>query len=104
MGVVPAQELPPCLHYTPNAYTVRDMNEDTRSLATAWGREIKTRRKALKLDQTELAEHLGVSQATVSRWESGAMLPGAVMQARLVSRLGIDPVQLHRLVTSAVPA
>lgn len=75
------------------------MNTDTRSLAAEWGREIKTRRKALKLGQVELAEHLGVSQATVSRWESGAMVPGTAMQARLVKRLGIDPKQLYDLVT-----
>lgn len=80
------------------------MNRDTSALARAWGDEIRARRKQYGLDQRQLADHLGVSQATVSRWETGVMVPGAVMQARLVARLGIDPVALHRLVSKAVPA
>lgn len=86
---------------TGNAYTLAGMNTDTRTLAKAWGYEIRTRRKMLDLDQVGLAAHLGVSQATVSRWEQGHMVPGSAMQAKLVARLAIDPVSLHRLITSA---
>ena len=37
--------------------------------------EIKTRRTALGMTQEDLAEKLGVSHITVSRWERGDSLP-----------------------------
>lgn len=37
--------------------------------------EIKTRRTALGMTQEDLAEKLGVSHITVSRWERGDALP-----------------------------
>lgn len=37
--------------------------------------EIKTRRTALGMTQEDLAEKLGVSHITVSRWERGDTLP-----------------------------
>lgn len=77
------------------------VNADSKALAKAWGREIRERRKMLGIGQIELAAHCGVSQATISRWESGAMAPRTAMQSRLVSRLAIDPVALHRIVTSS---
>jgi DNA-binding transcriptional regulator YiaG len=36
------------------------------------GAELKFARKAMGLKQTDLAEHLGVTAETVSRWENGA--------------------------------
>lgn len=39
--------------------------------------ELKRRRKALNLTQNELAEKLGVSGNTVSRWEKGESWPDA---------------------------
>jgi DNA-binding transcriptional regulator YiaG len=35
--------------------------------------ELRARRKALGLSQSDLAEALGVTQHTVSRWEEGKM-------------------------------
>lgn len=35
--------------------------------------ELRTRRKALRLSQVKLAEALGVTQHTISRWEEGKM-------------------------------
>lgn len=35
--------------------------------------ELRTRRKALRLSQERLAQALGVTQNTVSRWEVGSM-------------------------------
>ena len=39
--------------------------------------EIKTKRTALGMTQEDLAEKLGVSHITVSRWERGDTLPRA---------------------------
>lgn len=35
--------------------------------------ELRSRRKALRLSQVKLAEALGVTQHTISRWEEGKM-------------------------------
>jgi DNA-binding transcriptional regulator YiaG len=35
--------------------------------------ELRARRTALRLSQTQLAQALGVTQNTVSRWEVGSM-------------------------------
>lgn len=40
------------------------------------GEELRRRRRALAMTQTELAERLGLTQNTVSRWEKGAAVIG----------------------------
>jgi DNA-binding transcriptional regulator YiaG len=42
------------------------------SIELVGGAELKFARKALGLKQTDLAEHLGVTSETVSRWETEA--------------------------------
>lgn len=44
---------------------------------TIWGRRIKDRRKALGLNQGDLADAIAVTQAAVSRYESGENNPTA---------------------------
>jgi transcriptional regulator with XRE-family HTH domain len=41
--------------------------------------EVRCRRRALGLNQEELADVLGVKQTTVSRWESGGQVPPGVV-------------------------
>jgi transcriptional regulator with XRE-family HTH domain len=45
--------------------------------------EITSLRAQLGMSQAEFAQRLGVSQTTVSRWESGRQLPEASVQIRL---------------------
>lgn len=40
------------------------------------GEELRRRRRALGLNQTELGELLGLTQNTISRWEKGAAVIG----------------------------
>jgi DNA-binding XRE family transcriptional regulator len=47
------------------------------------GSDIKRWRTAQRIKQSALAELLGVSQATVSKWESGAWQPCAAMARRI---------------------
>jgi len=49
---------------------------------------IRTRRRANALSQTELANRLGLSQALLSKWESGKATPNEVQLSRLNEILG----------------
>jgi len=50
---------------------------------TPWPALVKRLRFLSSLKQDELAQQLGVDQATVSRWERGAYVPGIPVQKRL---------------------
>ena len=54
------------------------------------GRFIAENRKAKNLTQKELAEQLGVSDKTVSRWENGNYMPDLSMLKPLTEALGIS--------------
>jgi transcriptional regulator with XRE-family HTH domain len=58
---------------------------------------IRLRREELGLDQSELAERLGVGQQTVSRWETGSGLPRRERLPQLADALDFDPSHLLRL-------
>lgn len=68
---------------------VDDLNAELRSLRG----EIPAR--TLKPNsQVNLARRLGVTQVTISRWLTGAYLPGPKNLERLAVELGQDPVAL----------
>ena len=56
--------------------------------------QIARYRKLKGLTQEQLGETLGVSNRTVSKWESGASLPGADMIPEIADALGVS---LHTL-------
>ena len=68
------------------------------------GSEIKQWRIAERIKQSTLAQMLGVSQTTISKWESGAWIPSRAMALRLADaiysphvgrlKLGSGPVNL----------
>jgi len=60
-----------------------------REMADELSKRIRSARRALGMNQAELAEALDVNQATVSRWESGAV-PDVVMLGRLAKLAGRD--------------
>jgi len=64
--------------------------------ADRWATLIRERRTELGIRQIPLAAQLGITQQTVSRWESGE-LPPARYHARLIEVLEITPEQLHAL-------
>lgn len=51
-------------------------------------------RRGKQLTQTEVAEKMRVTQATVGRWESGDAEPDLATIARLAKVLGVDPRDL----------
>lgn len=55
--------------------------------ATLWGKYIAAYRRLKKISQEELAEILGVSAATISRWESGRQVPDLISQEEIKKRI-----------------
>ena len=58
------------------------------------GATIKELREKRNLTQAELAEEIGVSSKTVSKWESGKGLPDITMLQPLAQALGISIIEL----------
>lgn len=58
------------------------------------GTTIKQLREARKLTQTELAEKIGVSSKTVSKWETAKGLPDISLLQPLAQALGISVIEL----------
>ena len=58
------------------------------------GAFLKTLRKEKKYTQEELAEHLNVSNRTVSRWETGTNLPDIDLLVQLSDFYGVDVREL----------
>jgi transcriptional regulator with XRE-family HTH domain len=65
------------------------------------GERIRERRRANALSQTELAERLNVSQATISLWEKGKSAPGNEQLAKLNEILGGGIAPTSETVTEA---
>ena len=58
------------------------------------GTAIRQRREERKLTQAELAEQIGVSSKTVSKWETGKGLPDISLLQPLAQALGISVIEL----------
>jgi len=58
------------------------------------GATIKTLREARKLTQSELAAQIGVSDKTVSKWETAKGLPDISLLQPLAQALGISVIEL----------
>lgn len=70
-------------------------------LLRLWGRNIANFRKVQGLSVTDFAEALQVSQATVSRWESGKMAPRDYRKVDIATLLNVDVQALFPLVRAA---
>ena len=58
------------------------------------GATIKQLRESRKLTQSELADRLGVSSKTVSKWETATGLPDISLLQPLAEALGISVIEL----------
>ena len=58
------------------------------------GTTIKQLREARKLTQAELAERIGISSKTVSKWETAKGLPDITLLQPLAQALGISVIEL----------
>jgi len=60
-------------------------------------------RKAQHLTQDALAQQLGVTTRTISKWETGRETPGAETLARFVDLVHADPTLVYALLLSHRP-
>ncbi|MBR6595699.1 MAG: helix-turn-helix domain-containing protein [Oscillospiraceae bacterium] len=58
------------------------------------GNTVRQLREGRKLTQAELAERIGVSSKTVSKWETGKGLPDITLLQPLAQTLGISVIEL----------
>lgn len=61
------------------------------------GDVLRRRREERGWGQAEIADRLGVTQQTVSRWENGDSLPRPRRLLEIAELLGLDSSTLHRL-------
>ncbi|MEY9976530.1 helix-turn-helix domain-containing protein [Lysinibacillus sp. RC79] len=66
------------------------------------GELLKAKRLKKGLNQSELAEKMGVSQQSITYYESNKRIPSEKVINNYASVLGINPDQLHHLRTQAV--
>jgi putative zinc finger/helix-turn-helix YgiT family protein len=80
---VPVLEVPRCQSCGELVFTNHVDEQITDALRTQLRllapAQIRTSRKALGLLQQELAERLGVAEATISRWETGTLIQSRAM-------------------------
>jgi transcriptional regulator with XRE-family HTH domain len=62
---------------------------------SGFGELLRSRREAQGLEQVELARRLGVTQQTVSKWETGVTVPRSTRVAAIARALGLDAGLLH---------
>lgn len=55
-----------------------------------FARRLKERRKSLGLKQQDIADHLGISNTTVSKWEHGIFDPDTSTLKKLAAYLRVD--------------
>lgn len=72
---------------------------DVPGVQSGWGERLTAARQAAGLTQPELADRLGVSVRTVTRWEGAGRTeagrhPDRVDQVRLANALGTTPTEL----------
>lgn len=75
---------------------------DTKAIDAAVGNQLKIRRKALKLSQTQLGDMLGITYQQIQKYESGAnkVSPGRLVH--LSKALGVPLTFFFEGVDSAV--
>lgn len=80
--------------------TPRQPPTDRQDYAIALGKLIELARETRGMTRKELAESLGVSAATVSRFEAGQTLPNAMVLAKLAEALKLPPSAFNEVVSS----
>lgn len=66
--------------------------------------KMRTIRKKLHISQDDLAQHLGVNRATVSKYETGVIEPSLTQISKIASFLGIDPIEILGIESFDTPA
>ena len=63
-----------------------------------WGKNLKNYRQACNLTQEQAAEKLDTTDATISRWEAGLVMPNDEMKLRVAELYGVQAFAIFPLV------
>lgn len=67
----------------------------------AFGDELRTLRKSLKVTGVDLAKRTEISQSKLSKIETGALIPSTQDLSRLLKALGVPPPEAERIIQTA---
>jgi DNA-binding XRE family transcriptional regulator len=67
---------------------------DARIPLRRWGEAVLQARKTLWMSQAELADHVGVTQQTISKVELGTVVPSDRTKVRIAHAIGMHPGHL----------
>ena len=68
------------------------------NLYKVWGDNIRHYRRAKGISRAEMATDLGVTLATVSRWEAGLVMPRDALKLRIAEHLDMPAVAIFPLI------
>lgn len=71
-----------------------DRSEETAAIKRSLGEVVKAHRTECNMTQEFVAEHLGVSRQTVSKWETGVNEPSTSNLLRLAKLFGVPADRL----------
>lgn len=70
----------------------------SNNLYRLWGSTMRRQREYLGLTRAEVAERLDTTEATLSRWEAGIVMPNDERKIEIADLYGVPPVTLFPLV------
>ena len=70
----------------------------SNNLYRLWGSTMKRHREILGKSRAEMAEALETTEATLSRWEAGVVMPSDARKIEIAEYLGVPAVSLFPLV------
>jgi len=82
----PAEDLAQYFAESPSGGAPADLDDDALQI----GRRIAEARTAAGLTERELADHLGVKESTIRKWESGERSPRGQRVSKLAGILGVS--------------
>ena len=65
------------------------------------GKFIASRRKYMKLTQTELAEEIGVSKSAIAKWETDGGLPDRDNLIRISETINVSVDELYKIIKNS---
>jgi transcriptional regulator with XRE-family HTH domain len=81
-----------------NGYTLCRLYTVSQTMYRLWGNNMKTHREAKGVSREQMARDINSTEATLSRWEAGLVMPNDDRKIAIADYLGVPAVTLFPLV------